>query len=201
LVGTRFFILQLSSLFLYSIGNILTYNNLTLKNVAQYDTVNKIFLIGITIFNVVISVFWTEISHAKALKDIIRLNKLYNQLLLCALVYSVGVCLGTMFIPTFVSLWTNKTITINNVTNIVPFAILSIIQVFAYCGAVFLNAFEKLRGQIILSFIAAVLMIPLSRLLFNLSVGISTVPLSSAILTTPTLIYVLYKSKTCIKEI
>jgi len=200
-VGTRFFILQLSSLFLYSIGNILTYNNLSLKNVAQYDTVNKVFLIGMTIFNVIISVFWTEISHAKALKDKSKLNKLYNQLLLCALGFSIGVCVVTCFIPYFINIWTNKAITIESVRGILPFALLIIIQVFSYCGAVFLNAFEKLGGQIVLSFIAAALMIPLSKLLFSLSVGISTVPLSSAILTFPTLVYVLYKAKIYINNI
>jgi O-antigen/teichoic acid export membrane protein len=201
LVGTRFFILQISSLFLYSIGNILTYNNLTLKNVAQYDTVNKIFLLGITIFNVIITVFWTEISHAKALHEKDKLNKIYNQLLLCALVYSLCVCVCVCVIPKFIALWTNKTIEIASVKDIFPFAILSIVQVFAYSGAVFLNAFEKLKGQIILSFVAAILMIPLSKLLFSLSVGIGSVPLSSAILTLPTLIFVLYKSKICINEI
>lgn len=201
LTGTRFFILQMSSLFLYSIGNILTYNNLTLKNVAQYDTVNKVFLIGMTIFNVIISVFWTEISHAKALKDKAKLFKLYNQLLLCASVYSLGTCVVTFFLPTLISLWTNKAISINNIKNVYPFAILAIVQVFAYCGSVFLNAFEKLKGQIILSIIAAVLMIPLTKLFFGLSVNIGSVPLSSAVLTIPTLVYVIFKSKACIKEI
>jgi O-antigen/teichoic acid export membrane protein len=201
IVGTRFFILQVSSLFIYSIGNILTYNNLTLNNVAQFDTVNKIFLMGMTVFNVVISVFWTEISHAKALKDKKKLIKLYNQLLLIAFVFSIGACIITFFVPFLIRIWTNKAILISNAKFVYPFAFLIIVQSFAYCGAVFLNAFEKLKGQIVLSIIAAVLMIPLSKLLFSLSVGIGSVPLSSAILTLPTLIYVLFKSKSCINEV
>jgi len=200
-VGTRFFFLQISSLFLYSIGNILTYNNLSLKNVAQYDTVNKIFLLGMTIFNVVISVFWTEISHAKALGDKAKLLKIFNQLLLCALAFSVGTCCLIFIIPTLVSLWTNKAIIISSTKDLYPFAFLFSVQVFSYCGAVFLNAFEKLKGQIILSVAAAVLMIPLCKLLFGLSVGIGSVPLASAILTIPTLIFVIYKSKACINNI
>lgn len=201
LTGTKFFLLQVSALFLYSMGNILTYNNLSLKNVAQYDTVNKIFLLGMTIFNVIISVFWTEISHAKALNDGVKLNKIFNQLLLCAFVFSIGACVVTLFIPFLISLWTNKTIIITNVRSIYPFALLIIVQVFSYCGSVFLNAFEQLKGQIILSVIASVLMIPLSKLLFQLSVGIGSVPLSAAILTLPALIFVIYKSKSCINKI
>ncbi|MDR6941175.1 lipopolysaccharide biosynthesis protein [Mucilaginibacter pocheonensis] len=201
LTGTKFFVLQVSSLFLYSMGNILTYSNLSLKNVAQYDTVNKVFLLGMTIFNVVISVFWTEVSHAKALKDKVKLNKIYKQLLLLALAFSIGTCLVTFFVPVLISLWTNKAIMISNIKDVYPFALLVIIQCFSYCGAVFLNAFEKLKGQIILSITASVLMIPLCRLLFSLEVGIGTVPLSAAILTLPTLVFVIYKSKVCINEI
>lgn len=200
-VGTRFFLLQISSLFLYSIGNILTYSNLSLKNVAQYDTVNKIFLLGMTIFNVVISVYWTEVSHAKALGDKTKLIKIYNQLLLCALAFSIGTCCVVFLIPTLVSLWTNKVIVIANVKDLFPFAFLFIVQVFSYCGAVFLNAFEKLKGQIILAVIASALMIPLCKLLFSLSIGIGSVPLASAVLTIPALIFVTYKSKRCINEI
>ncbi len=201
IVGTRFFLLQISSLFLYSIGNILTYNNLSLKNVAQYDTVNKVFLLGMTVFNVVISVFWTEVSHAKALGDKAKLIKIYNQLLLCALAFSIATCCVIFLIPTLVSLWTNKAITIARVEDLYPFAFLFMVQVFAYCGAVFLNAFEKLKGQIVLSVIASVLMIPLCKLLFSLSVGIGSVPLASALLTIPTLVFVIYKSKKCINEV
>jgi hypothetical protein len=113
----------------------------------------------------------------------------------------MGACVVTFLVPTLVSLWTNKNITISDVRVVYPFAILIIVQVFAYCGAVFLNAFEKLKGQIVLSVIAAVLMIPLSKLFFNLSVGIGSVPLASALLTFPTLIYVIYKSKKCISEV
>ncbi|MBK0381139.1 MATE family efflux transporter [Mucilaginibacter segetis] len=201
LVGTSFFILQISALFLYSIGNILTYNNLALKYVAQYDTVNKVFLLGMTLFSVIISVFWTEISHAKALKQKAQLNKLYKQLLLCASVFSVGICIVSYFIPLLLRLWTNNTIIVTNVKDIWPFAFLGIVQVFAYTGGVFLNAFEKLRGQIILSFVAAILMIPLSKLLFSLSVGIGSVPLSAGILTLPAMIFVIFKAKSYINEV
>jgi O-antigen/teichoic acid export membrane protein len=197
-VGGKFFLLQVSSLFLYSLGNIMTYSNLKLINVAQYDTVNKIFLLGMTLFNVVISVFWAEISHAKVLADKNKLFKIYKQLLFCALAFSIGAIIVAFFAPMLIGLWTNNHIVIANRAAVYPFALLVIVQAFAYCGAVFLNAFEQLRGQIILSVIASLLIIPLSKLFFSFSIGISSVPLASAILTFPTLLYVLYKAKSCI---
>lgn len=83
----------------------------------------------------------------------------------------------------------------------VPFILLVIIQSFAYCGAVFLNAFEILKGQIVFSVTASILMMPLTNYLFKLNYGISSVPLASALLTLPTCIYVLVLTKKQIKSI
>jgi O-antigen/teichoic acid export membrane protein len=200
ITGSKFFVLQVSSLFLFSLGNILTYNNLTLQNVAQYDTINKIYVVGITLFNVVITVLWTEISHAKALNDKNRLHRIYNQLLVLAGLYSAGSLLVTFYLPEIIGLWTSHNITIT-LPVLYPFVLLNILQVLAYCGAVFLNAFEQLKGQIIFSVISAILMIPLSQLLFHYSVGIGSVPLSTAILTLPAVGYLLIKAKMIIKDV
>lgn len=200
LVGSKFFILQLSSLFLYSLGNILTYNHLTLINVAQYDTVNKIYLMGMTIFNVIISVYWTEISHEKALGNRDKLLKLYNQLMLLSAMFGVCCLLVTFIMPTLIKFWTKNILNVR-LAQLYPFVILVIIQAFAYSGAVFLNAFEQLKGQIIFSFLAAILIIPVATLLFKINFGIGTVPLAAAILTMPTLIYVVVKSNKIIKQL
>lgn len=200
MVGTKFFVLQVTTVFMYSLGNILTYNNLKLINVAQFDTVNKVYTMGMTIFSVVISVFWTEISHEKALGNKIKLLKLFRQLLLISTLFSLGSLIITLAIPALIEHWTRNIIHVS-IKQIYPFCCLVTIQAFAYSGAVFLNAFEELKGQIVLSFISAALMIPLSNALFNINFGIGTVPLSSAILTLPTMVYVIYKAKDCVSRI
>ena len=200
LVGLRFFILQISSLVLYSLGNVLVYNHMSLTNVAQYDTVNKFFLITMTIFNVVISVFWTEISQAKAQKSKEKLMKLFNQLLLISLGFCCIIICASFLMPIVISLWTKRQIEVH-VGQMYSFALLDCIKTFAYAGAVVLNAFENLTGQIILSIIASLLMVPLATFLFNQGVGIGTVPLASALLTFPTMVYVLFKAKKSIKHL
>lgn len=200
IVGLRFFILQISSLVLYSLGNVLVYDHMSLENVAQYDTVNKFFLITMTIFNVVISVYWTEISQAKALKSKDKLAKLFNQLLLISAGFCCIIVFASFLMPIVISLWTKKQIQVD-VSQMYAFAFLDCIKTFAYAGAVILNAFEKLTGQIIFSIIASILMVPLATFLFNQNVGIGTVPLASALLTLPTMIYVLFKAKSCINKL
>jgi len=199
-VGYRFFLLQISSLFLFSLGNVLTYNHLNLKNVAEFDTVNKIYLMGMTLFNVVISVFWAEISHAKALKDTKKLWKLFKQLILIALGFSLGTAIFSFLIPMLVSAWTKKIILVE-VSQLIPFALLISIQAIAYAGAVVLNAFEDLQGQIVLSVLASCLIVPLSNYFFKIDFGIGTVPLASSILLIPSVIFVLVKSNILISKL
>lgn len=199
-VGYRFFLLQISSLFLFSLGNILTYNNLTLSDVAEYDTVNKIYLMGMTLFNVVISVYWSEISHAKAVGDKMLLTKLFKQLLVVALAFSIGATVFTFFVPMMVSIWTKKIIIVK-LAQLYPFLILVCIQAFAYSGGVILNAFEKLKEQIILAVTSALLIIPLADFLFANHFSIGSVPLASAILLFPTAIILIYKARIVIKRI
>ncbi len=180
LVGGRFFLLQISSLMLFSLGNLMTYDNLEVKDVAQFDTVNKIFLMGMTFFNVIVAIFWAEISHAKALKAKTLLFKVKNQLLLVSLFFSVGTCIVAYFMPFIVPFWTKGIINIEFV-QLFPFIFLVVVQYFAYAGAVVLNAFEDLKGQVVLSVFASIFIIPLAKYFFYIGVGIGSVPLASAI--------------------
>lgn len=200
IVGSRFFLLQLSSLFLYSIGNILAYDNLDLSLVTQYDISSKIYLLGVTIFNIVISVFWTEISKAKASSNNKRLTQIRTQLLWIGLSFSFLLFATVPVVPSLIRIWTRNQIDIN-VTYLFAFATLVSTQAIAYCGAVFLNAFEQLKGQIAISVFASLLMIPLSIFLFRSGLSIASVPVSASILTFPTMIYVLVRSAKIIKNI
>jgi O-antigen/teichoic acid export membrane protein len=198
--GIHFFLLQIVSLILYSMGNILAYEHLNLDQVAMYDVINKLFLFGMTAFNIIIAVFWTEVSKAKALINVKKLKKIHHCIYLVALLFSVT-CSGMMFIcPYFIPFWTKGLITVSAI-QIAPFVILVTIQSFGYAGAVFLNAFEKLRGQIVLGIFSALLMIPMAKFLFNMNLGITAIPLSSTILTIPAVIYCFWESKKCIKRL
>jgi hypothetical protein len=53
----------------------------------------------------------------------------------------------------------------------------------AYVGAVFLNAFEQIRIQIVLACFSIVLMVPIANTLLAAGHGIAAVPLAAAALT------------------
>ena len=198
-VGFRFFVLQLSSLLLYSLGNILTFENLTPSEVAEFDTINKVYLTGLTIFNVVISVFWTEISRQKVTNPHLLLN-LFKSLLSIATAFSIGAVAVTIVLPYVIPVWTKDKIAVE-LNQLAPFIILFLVQSFAYVGAVFLNAFEKLKGQILFSFSSSIFIIPFSTVFFKSDLGIGSVPLASAVLTLPTMLFVLTRSYNIIKKL
>lgn len=194
LTGVRFFLLQLSSLFLFSLGNYLTYNNLNPESVSKFDTVNKVFLLLISLFNIVLSVFWSDISHYKALKDKVRLKFTYKTLILINIVFDLLVVGAYFSLPFIINIWTKGLIKVT-LKETYAFPILISIQSLAYCGAVFLNAFEDLKGQIVFAIIAAALIVPIVKIGFcYFNFGIGTVPLVSALLISPSVIFYLKKS-------
>jgi O-antigen/teichoic acid export membrane protein len=185
--GIKFFVLQISSLLMFSMGNYYVYSNLTPGDTAYYDTINKVYSLYMTFFNMIISVFWSEIVFQKTSGDFPKLRTTYKKLLAISLIVSLG-SFGIIFIaPFFISFWTNGKILVDK-KDCLPFSFLVSVQSLAYSGAVFLNAFEKVVPQVALAIISIILIYPLIQLGFKHNTGIGTVPLVSGILALPALI-------------
>ena len=74
-LGLKFFIIQLSSLVSFNLGNVLIYNHFGANHVAMYDIFNKVFVAALSVFNMSIAVMWPEISKAYADADFIKCKK------------------------------------------------------------------------------------------------------------------------------
>lgn len=196
--GSKFFILQISSLVLFSLGNIVVYNHLDSYSVSQYDTVNKVFLLLITLYNNIIAIFWTEISKCKALNERNHLVRLWKRLYGITILVNVALICAVPLFPLFIGLWTKGKIVVSNQI-VLFFVIQFFVQTFSYAGAVFLNAYEKMLGQIILSALSTVLFFPIAILFLNSDIGIISIPLTTALVISPTLIYVFFYSRKLIR--
>jgi O-antigen/teichoic acid export membrane protein len=187
IVGFQFFVLQVSSLLLFSMGNYFTYSNLTPNETAKYDIINKVFSAFFAIFNIIISVYWSEIAYYNSIKDYLKLRMVYKNLLMVSILFSTFSFLLIFIVPVFFTMWTHGKIGING-WQCLPFSILIVFQSIAFVGAVFLNAFEKVLPQVILSSLSIFFIYPLVRIGFNYHLGISTIPLVSTVLLLPSIV-------------
>jgi O-antigen/teichoic acid export membrane protein len=180
--GLQFLILQSTALVVYGLGNVLIYGNLGPEEVARYDSINKIFQVGFGIYNIIISVMWSEISVAKARKDTSRLYGILRSLIFASLLFSGACLLVALASPYVINVWSGGLVNIAFLEAL-PLAVLASIQSIAYVGAVFMNAFEQIRLQIIMAVFSLLMMIPLASLFFSWGYGIVSVPVASIILT------------------
>ena len=181
-VGIEFFVLQLASLVLYSLGNVLIFRHLGSAEVARYDVLNKIFQVGMSLYTIVIGVMWSEIAKFRASGDAAALARTLRRLAAVAVMFSLGCLIAAFAAPLIVEQWTRHRIQVTY-TEALAVAGLASIQSLAYVGAVFMNAFEKISVQIALGAISILLMIPLSSAFMAAGVGIASVPLAAMLLT------------------
>nr|WP_264081278.1 oligosaccharide flippase family protein [Pectobacterium versatile] len=181
-VSIGFFILQLSSLILYSIGTFIVINAMDSKSAAYYDSLNKIFLFAMSLFNIGIAVFWPEIARMKELKDFSSILKLYKIMLAISILFSLSTLFLAYITPTLGEWWLGDILKIKR-EDAYFFAALTIVQSLAYAGAVILNAFEDVRIQTYLSVISIIVMYPLCELFIGLGMGIVSIPFSAMLIT------------------
>ena len=187
ITGLKFFVLQICSLLLFSMGNYFVYSNLTPTDTANYDTINKIYSLSMAFFNIVIAVYWSEIALLKAKGAYYELNTVHKKLLLISILFSFLSFILAFVAPPFVSYWTNNKITIT-LWQCLPFSFLISVQAIAYSGAVFLNAFEKVMPQVIIALFSIIVVYPLVKIGFHYQLGIGTVPIVSGLLVFPALV-------------
>lgn len=184
----KFFVLQISSIILFSIGNYLVYIYLGANEVARYDTINKLFLFGMTLYNVIIAVVWPEFTHYLTVGSYRHAWQLYKKLVFGTVALCVSIVLGSSLIPKIIFIWTHGKLSVP-FADTIPFVFAVCIQMIAYSGAVVLNSVGQISGQIILAILAASGMFPLSTFYFEAGYGIMSVPIATSILTFPAAIY------------
>lgn len=181
-LGIKFFIIQLSSLVSFNLGNVLVYNHFGSSHVATYDIFNKVFVAALSIFNMSIAVMWPEISKAYTEYDFKKCKKYHNLLILIATAFSFGLLVVGFNFNLLLKILGVDNVIIIDWSLLWSVCFLTCLQSIAYCGAVFLNATGKLGIQIALAFISIVLIYPLFQVLFDLSIGIKSYPLAVSIM-------------------
>lgn len=184
-VGLSFFSLQLTGLVLFNLGTYLAYTYFSADAAARYDILNKVFLVPITLFNVVIAIAWSAIATGISKRDQGAVRKIQFHLVAASLMGgALLLAFAAVAVPPFVSLYSHGNVGVAP-SEAVWFAALAAVQMLAYSGAVFMNAAERLRIQIGFAAMSMTVFLPLFFALVETGMGIASIPLATLLAIVP----------------
>lgn len=179
-VGSQFFIIQIAGILLYQTNNIIIIHLFGPEMVTPYNVSFKYFSVLMMGWMIVIGPFWSAITEAWTKKDIKWIKSIMNKLMLGWCILLVFGLIMLMASGTVFRFWINKDF-------IVPFWVstltLTWILINTWNGifSQFLNGIGKIKLQMIIGIIVAIINVPLSMTFAKL-IGIEGVLLSNVIL-------------------
>jgi len=194
-VGGAFFVLQLTGLVLFNLGTYLAYTSFSASAAAEYDILNKVFQIPMTLFNVVIAIAWSAIATSISRRDVPNVRRIHTQLLAA----SVGgglliLAIAVWAVPPFVHLYSHGQLTVERL-DVFWFAAQIVVQMVAYAGAVFMNAAERLRIQIAFAIASTAVFLPLFFALKAHGLEIAAIPLATLLVVLPGTLFFNYYAR------
>jgi O-antigen/teichoic acid export membrane protein len=188
-VGGAFFLLQMTGLVLFNLGTYLAYTYFSANAAAQYDILNKVYQIPMTLFNVVIAVAWSAIATLISQRHVAQVRRLQTQLLMASMGGGAALMLiSVAVVPPFVRVYTHGRLEVGQ-SEVFAFAAQIAVQMVAYAGAVFMNAAERLKTQIAFAVTSTLVFLPLFFVLHGRGIGIAAIPLSTLLVVLPGAFY------------
>jgi O-antigen/teichoic acid export membrane protein len=180
-LGSKFMIIQLALMFIFTSDNYIISNNFSPKDVVPYDTVNKIFQLPILILFATLSPLWSmfakdfiDKNHTKLLTTF----KKFNLYFIGIFFFIIGIA---AFCPFLISIWIKEKLEIPNHL-ILYIGIATSLRIFVTFYTFFLSGIGKLNKYILILLISVILKIPLTYYLIHLDFGINSVVVSTLIL-------------------
>lgn len=182
-IGFKFFLIQLSSLVIYTTSNLIISNKLSPEEVTPYSISFRYFNIIFMVFTIIVSPMWSAVNEAYNREEydwIKRTMKTLNRVLM---VLAVVVLFMILFSDIVYRLWLGTSV-------IVPFDLTVLLATYVFLLTIsslysnFLNGMNKLNIQLYTLVIAGIVFIPLSILLLEV-MGVSGVALALCIVTLP----------------
>lgn len=199
-LGSKFMIIQLGMMFIFTSDNYIISNNFSPKDVVPYDTVNKIFQLPIMILFATLSPLWSMFATnyiTNDYKKLLNTFKKFNIYFLGILIFIIGI---TIFCPFIISVWIKEKLEIP--THLVLYiGIATSLRIFVTFYTFFLNGIGKLNKYLIILIISVVLKIPLTYYLIHLDFGINSVVLSTLFLMVSWVVFIPLECYTLVNKL
>lgn len=184
-LGINFFFIQISYIVLFQTSNILISNFFSPAEVTPYNIVFKYFSVPTMIWGIIMIPFWSAFTKAYTMRDGVWIKKVIKKLNIFFLGIILMVFILFFLSPTIIPFWTNDLVKVEQSYTFV-FALHTILFGWNTMYAIFLNGVGKIKIQLILSVIAALLHLPISYLLIkHFNYGSEGVVISMAIVLIP----------------
>lgn len=178
--GGAFFIIQIGALVLFETDNIVITQLFGPQQVTTFNVAYKLFSVVTMFFTIIITPYWSAFTEAYAKQDMdwirIALSKL-NKICMALSVASVVLLIAS---PVLCRLWTGDAINVP-LTLSAAMCLYNIVFVWQTVNVYLLNGIGKIRLQLYLVVISAIVNIPLAIVLGRW-IGVAGVTLANALL-------------------
>lgn len=160
--GIGFFIIQISALVLYSTDNVIINYLFNGSAVTEYSIITKIYETGSGFFSILLISLWSAVTFHASCNDYKWIYSKLKQLLKIWLFFSFGVIFVSISLNNIVKIWLGNNAVIYENNMILLFCIYCLLTTFSAIFVNILNGLGIIKLQIVLSFCAAIVNVPLS---------------------------------------
>ena len=160
-LGMQFFVIQISSLIVFTTGNIIIAQLYGPKTVVTYNIAYKYFYMVPMVFNVVLAPFWSAFTEAYVKKEYDWIKNSIKKLIIIWSILSIVAIIMVIFSDFVYELWVGSQIKVPFMLSLTT-GVFVIIANWNNIFGSFINGVGKVRIQLYYSIIIAVLNIPLS---------------------------------------
>lgn len=198
-LGSRFFIIQMSCLLIYSSINLLTIRWYGADAVTQYNIAYKYFYTIILAFTIIVTPLWSAFTDAFVKNEIDWIKRIIKKIQNIAFLFILASIVLVFISNHFYNLWIGESIKIPiSVTIAVCVYVIIFILLSTYNYVI--NGSGKVLIQTIISAFTLILFIPTAHLLsFSLDLGFVGIIYASSLMQVPLLISAFIQYKMIIK--
>lgn len=174
-LGVKFYIIQLTTIFLFSTSSIIITHLFGPSEVTPYNIAYRLFSSMMIVFSVITTPYWSAYTEAFTKGDYIWMKNSVNKLVGVWLIFTFIVVILLLFSDKIYAFWLGSRINIPFVLSSC-FALYVIVLSWAAIFSQFLNGIGKVTLQLYLALVQLVLIIPLTIFLSKtIGMGVSGV--------------------------
>lgn len=178
-LGLNFFVIQIAAVILYTTDNLIITHLFSPKEVVPYNLSFKYFSIVSMIFSIIVTPYWSAITDAFAKEDYNWIKKSMKTLMKISLAFSIVIIFMLIIANQFYIFWVGEEV-------IIPFDLSVFMAIFVMLTLLtqpfgfFINGTGKIKIQLIIGVIMAIVNIPISIILVKFyGFGVSGVILAT----------------------